>query len=112
MLEIVDAAAAFDVAAGDIDDRLLHILLTVERTRNEVCRSGAECRLLLRRQGSVVTGETIDAVETSRRSDLGARMVVHEHHFEVRLRPRSDLIFGERAERVALVRTLEVIVRR
>src|SRR5438477_4358275 len=37
-------------------------------------------------------------------------MVVHEHRFEVRLGPWSDFIFCEGAERVALVRTLEVIV--
>ena len=37
-------------------------------------------------------------------------MVIHEHRFEVRPGTRADLIFSEGAERVALIRTLVVIV--
>src|SRR5206468_573554 len=46
----------------------------------------------------------------ARRSDLSVGMVVHEHRFEVRLGARADLIFSEGAERIALVRTLVVII--
>ncbi len=66
---------------------------------------------LLRRQQRVVAVDRRRVEEVARRRDLRVRRVVHEHRFEVRLGPRTDLIFGEGAERVALVRPLVEVVR-
>ena len=50
--------------------------------------------------------------EVARLGDLRQRTVVHEHEFHVRLDRRADLVIGEQAGGVALVRTLEVVLRR
>jgi hypothetical protein len=67
---------------------------------------------LLRRQEGVVAVDRAGVAEVARRRDLRVGVVVHEHGFDIRMRARCDLVIGEGAERVALVRPLEVVVRR
>ena len=107
MLEIVVTAAAFDVAAGDVGDRRVDALI---ESTNVLLGTQIVLNCWVESKGlSQLMRVGVD--EVTRRRDLRIRVVVHEHRFEVRLGTRRDLIFGERAERVALVRTLVVIVR-
>src|SRR5262249_6791748 len=106
-LEIIVATAAFNVTTTDRHNRADDTVLGREQRRIT-----AQRRALLRRHQRVVAVDEARVAEVTRRRDQRVRVVVHEHDFHVRLEGRADLVISKGAERVALVRTLEVVVRR
>src|SRR5262249_16742627 len=107
-------AAAFNVTTQDVD--VLENVRTdaglVEGRRSrDIARRAADRGAFRRRQQRVAAAQSVGVAEVARRSDLRHRLIVREHQLGVELGARAEVVRAERAERIALIRTLEVVRR-
>ena len=120
--KVVDAVAAFDVAAADFEQRLAGNEVARRRrngrwpSRSSPGNRAAQLLIFLRRHQRVVAVHEIAepvgptrAKERAGRRDLGEGMVVGEHEVRIDFHRRVDRVMREEPTRVARVGALQVV---